>query len=87
MKLRLSLIFIPILLVAGYFLLNAFLPKYSGQYIFMVILFFADLYLWSSITKKIFSNTIWLRVLIISLYWLPLAMVVFIMVGSVFKPI
>jgi len=87
MKLRLSLIFTPILLVLGYLLLNAYLPKYSGQFVFMVILFFADLYLWSSITKKIFSNTIWLRVLIISLYWLPLAMVIFIMVGSVLLPI
>jgi len=87
MKLRLSLILTPILLVLGYLLLNAYLPKYSGQFVFMVILFFADLYLWSSITKKIFSNTIWLRVLIISLYWLPLAMVIFIMVGAVFVPI
>lgn len=87
MKLRLSLILTPILLVLGYLLLNTYLPKYSGQFVFMVILFFADLYLWSSITKKIFSNTIWLRVLIISLYWLPLAMVIFIMVGAVFVPI
>ncbi|NOY51745.1 MAG: metallophosphoesterase [Chlorobi bacterium] len=87
MKLKLSIIFIPILLVAGYLLLNAFLPKYSGQYIFMLVLFFADLYLWSSITKKIFSNTIWLRVLIIAIYWLPLAMVIVIMLGSVFVPI
>ncbi len=87
MKLRLSLIFTPILLVLGYLLLNAYMPKYTGQFVFMVILFFADLYLWSSITKKIFSNTIWLRVLIISFYWLPLAMVIFIMVGAVFVPI
>ena len=53
----------------------------------MVILFLADLYLWSSIKKKIFSNTIWLRVVIVSLYWLPLAMVVFMMVGAVVAPI
>lgn len=87
MKLRLSYFIVPILLVVGYFVLTAFLPKYSGQYIFMVILFLADLYLWSSVKKKIFSNTIWLRLLMVSVYWLPLAMVAFIMIGAVFVPI
>lgn len=87
MKLRLSYFVVPILLVVGYFVLTAFLPKYSGQYIFMVILFLADLYLWSSVKKKIFSNTIWLRLLMVSVYWLPLAMVAFIMIGAVFVPI
>lgn len=87
MKLRLSYLLMPILLVVGYFVLTFFLPKYTGQYFIMVILFLADLYLWSSIKKKIFSNTIWLRVLIVSLYWLPLAMAILMMVASIFVPI
>jgi hypothetical protein len=87
MKLRLSYFLFPVFLVIGYFVLSYFLPKYSGQYVLMVFLFLSDIYLWSSIKKKIFSNTIWLRVTIVSIYWLPLAMVAFIMIGAVFVPI
>lgn len=87
MKQALPYLLIPILIIIGYFGLSIYLPKYSGQYIFMVLLFLADLYLWSSVKKKIFSNTIWLRILMVSIYWLPMAMVVFIMIGAVFIPI
>jgi len=87
MKQKLPFLLIPLLLLIGYFGLSWYLPKYSGQYIFMVLLFLADIYLWSSVRKKIFSNTIWLRVIIISVYWLPFLMVVFMMVGAVFVPI
>ena len=87
MKLRLSHFLVPLIVVVGYLLLTAYLPKYSGQYILMVLLFLADMYLWSSVKKKIFSNTLWLKSLIVSVYWLPMAMVAFLMVGAVFVPI
>jgi len=87
MKQKFAYLLIPILIIVGYFCLTMYLPKYSGQYIFMVLLFLADLYLWSSVKKKIFSNTICLRTVFISVYWLPMLMVVFIMVGAVFVPI
>ena len=87
MKQKLPFLLTTLLLIIGYFGLSWYLPKYSGQYIFMVLLFLADIYLWSSVRKKIFSNTIWLRVVMISVYWLPLLMVVFMMVGAVFVPI
>ncbi len=87
MKQALPYLLIPILIIIGYFGLSFYLPKYSGQYVFMVLLFFADLYLWSSVKKKIFSYTIWLRILMVSTYWMPMAMVTFIMVGAIFVPI
>ncbi len=87
MKQALPYLLIPILIIIGYFGLSFYLPKYSGQYLFMVLLFLADLYLWSSVKKKIFSNTIWLRILMVSTYWMPLAMVAFIMIGAIFVPI
>ena len=87
MKQKLPYIFVPLLILLGYFMLDWYLPKYSGQYVFMVLLFLADLYLWSSIRKKIFSNTLWLRLLMVSVYWLPMAMVIFIMLGAIAVPI
>ena len=63
------------------------LPKYSGQYVFMVLLFLADLYLWSSVRKQVFSYRKWLKLTVTFIYWLPLILVIGLMVASVFVPI
>lgn len=72
MKLKLNYLIIFISLIAGYFFLRVGLPIYAGQYLFVVILVLADLYLWSSVKKQVFNYRHWLRVAIIALYWLPL---------------
>lgn len=87
MKEKLTYLIIPILLVLGYFLLNYSLPKYTGQYLSMVILFLADIYLWSSVQKQVFSYRIWLKLLVTFVYWLPLILVVFLMVGGTLLPL
>jgi len=63
------------------------LPKYSGQYVFMVLLFLADLYLWSSVRKQVFSYRKWLKLAVSFIYWLPLILVIGLMSASVFVPI
>ena len=87
MQRKLNYFLIPLLLVIGYLILSFKLPKYSGQYIFMVLLFFADLYLWTSVSKQIFSYRKWLKSIFVLIYWLPLLMVVGLMTSSVFVPI
>lgn len=87
MQRKLNYFLIPLFLVIGYLILSFKLPKYSGQYIFMVLLFFADLYLWTSVSKQIFSYRKWLKSIFVLIYWLPLLMVVGLMTSSVFVPI
>ena len=87
MQKKLNYLLIPLLLVLGYLVLIYKLPKYSGQYIFMVLLFLADLYLWSSVRKQIFSYRKWLKLAVSFIYWLPLILVIGLMAVSVFVPI
>ena len=53
----------------------------------MVLLFLADLYLWSSVRKQIFSYRKWLKLAVSFIYWLPLILVIGLMAASVFVPI
>jgi len=53
----------------------------------MVLLFLADLYLWSSVRKQIFSYRKWLKLAVSFIYWLPLILVIGLMAVSVFVPI
>ncbi len=76
----------PLLLIAGYFLLSYVLPKYTGMYIFFVILFLADLYLWTSLRRKVFSYQGWLKIAITFIYWLPLLMLVGMMLSALVIP-
>lgn len=66
-----------------YFIIGHYFPKSVGRYPFFVLLFLADLYLYSSYHKKIWS---WKKIaawLISTLYWIPAIMVGVILVGSV----
>lgn len=87
MKFKLNYLLIPLLFVVGYFLMLYSMPKYSGQYLFMVVLILADFYLWSSVKKQIFNYKNWLRVLTIFIYWLPLLLLVILLVGSIIIPV
>lgn len=87
MKFKLNYLLIPLLLVVGYFLMLYSMPKYSGQYFFIVVLILADFYLWSSVKKQIFNYKNWLRVLTIFIYWLPLLLLVILLVGSIIIPV
>lgn len=87
MKLKLNYLLFPVLLFIGYFLMLYSMPKYSGQYMFMVVLVLADFYLWSSVKKQVFNYRHWLRILIISVYWLPLLLLAILLVGSVAVPV
>jgi len=87
MKQKFFYLIIPILLIAGYLLIAFSLPKYSGQYFVFVILMFADLYLWSSARKQVFSYRKWLKVLLTFIYWLPAIMLLGFLVSAAVLPI
>jgi len=87
MKFKLNYFLLPILLIAGYFLMIYSLPRYAGQYMFMVVLILADFYLWSSVKKQVFNYRNWLRALIIFVYWLPLLLLAVLLIGSVVIPV
>ncbi len=75
------------LIIAGYFILAHQLPLYKKQYSLIIVLFFADLYLWSALRKTIFSYKFWHKYLVTFLFWLPLMMVAVLIAGSIFRPI
>lgn len=87
MKFKLNYLLIPLLLVVGYFLMLYSMPKYTGQYLFMVILILADFYLWSSVKKQVFNYKYWLRVATILIYWLPLLLLAVLLIGSIIVPV
>jgi len=87
MKQRFFYLLIPIVLIAGYFLMTYSLPKYAGQYFVFVILMFSDLYLWSAARKQVFSYTKWLKILLTFLYWLPAMMLASFAISAAFIPI
>ncbi len=86
MKFKPKYLVIPVLIVIGYFLLSYIFPKYTGMYIFFVLLFLGDLYLWSSLRKKVFSYQAWLKIAVSFVYWLPLLMVAGMMIAALFVP-
>jgi uncharacterized protein len=63
------------------------MPKYAGQYLFMVVLILADIYLWTSVKKQVFNYKHWLRIAIISIYWFPLLLVIILITGSAIIPV
>lgn len=80
-------LFAALLLIAGYYLLAYELPHYKREYVLFIILLFADLYLWSALRKSIFSHKLWLKTTITFVFWLPLMMVVFLIIGAALVPI
>lgn len=87
MKLKISYILIPLLLLTGYFLISIVLPVYKGQYLFLVVLILADIYLWSSVKTKVFNYKIWLKYVVGILYWFPLILLAILLVGSNIIPL
>ena len=84
MRFKPKYLIIPVLIILGYFLMSYNLPKYTNSYVFFVILFLGDLYLWSSLRKKIFSYQAWLKLAVAFVYWLPLLMVSGVIVSTLF---
>ncbi|MCF6171828.1 MAG: metallophosphoesterase [Bacteroidales bacterium] len=84
MKFKPAYLILPLLMVAAYFLLLYVFPKYTGMYLFMIILFLGDLYLWSSLRKKVFSYQAWLKILVTLIYWLPMLMLLGMMLSALF---
>ncbi len=88
MKYKLQYLIIPVLLfVAGYFLVKASMPRYTGMYWLSTLLLMGDIYLWAGFRKKVFSYNLLIRILLIVLYWLSFLGVIFILVGSAIVPI
>ena len=71
----------------GYFLLKWSMPRYTGMYLAGLLLVVGDIYLWSAFRKRVFSYNLFLKALLIFLYWLPLLAVGFIIVGADVVPI
>lgn len=82
MKQKAIYFILPILLVAGYFLVASVLPKYTGQYFAFVVLLFADIYLWAAVRKMVFNYRVSLSVLLTVIYWLPLIGLIGFMAGA-----
>jgi predicted MPP superfamily phosphohydrolase len=87
MKSKLNYILWPLVLIAGYVLIRLTMPKYSGQYFFLVVMILLDLYLWSSIKKQVFNYRTWLTVAISILYWLPFGLLLIFAAVSAFVPV
>ena len=75
------------MIIAGYFVVAHQLPLYKHQYLLLVVLFLADLYLWSALRKTIFNYRFWHKYLVTFLFWLPLMMTAVVVAGSLFRPI
>jgi predicted MPP superfamily phosphohydrolase len=86
MKFKPKYLIIPLLIFIGYFLLAYSFAKYTGMYSFFVFVFLGDLYLWSSLRKKVFSYQAWLKMAVTFVYWLPLLMLVGMMLATLFVP-
>mgnify|MGYP006278105365 CR=1 FL=1 len=76
-----------LLMIAGYFLLRAGLPKYSSYYPAFVVLMLLDVYLWVSVRKKVFQQKSYIAWIIGVLYWLPFVLFISLFVGSAMEPI
>jgi len=87
MKSKLSYIFFPVLLILGYILISQIMPKYTGQYIFFMIILLGDIYLWSSIKKAVFNYKRWLSLSLSFLYWLPFILLLIFAIGAIFVPV
>ncbi len=87
MKLFLTYLAAFLAIFAGYFLFHHAMPHYTGIYLLMVVLLFGDLYLWSALRKKIFSYRFWHKYAIAFVFWLPLMMSLFLVIGAAIRPI
>jgi len=87
MKSKLSYIFYPVLLILGYILISQIMPKYTGQYVFFMIILLGDIYLWSSIKKAVFNYKRWLSLSLSFLYWLPFILLLVFAVSAIFVPV
>lgn len=74
-------------IIGGYFLFAYEIPPYANRYLFIVILLFVDLYMWSALRKTIFSYTLWLKNTVAILFWLPLMGVIIMIVGAAIVPL
>ena len=74
-------------MAAGWFLLKWTMPRYTGMYLAGLLLVLGDIYLWSAFRKRVFSYNLFLKVLLIFLFWLPLFAVAFIIVGAAVVPV
>lgn len=76
-----------LILLSGYFLIQAALPKYVSYYPLIVILILLDIYLWISLRKKVFKQRNWIKLIIIFFYWLPLVLFIALLLTSAFEPL
>ncbi len=81
MKSKINIIIFPLLLLVGYVLLKLNMPIYASRYLFFVVVVLFDFYLWSSIKKQVFNYVRWIKVAIVSIYWMPLALIAFLLVS------
>ena len=87
MKSKLIYIILPLILIAGYLFISYSMPRYTGQYVFFMVLVLADIYLWSSIKKAVFNYKKWLMASITILYWLPFITLIFFAAVATVVPI
>ncbi len=87
MKLFITYLTAFLTIIAGFFIFHHEMPHYTGIYVLMVMLLFGDLYLWSALRKKIFSYKFWHKYAIAFIFWLPLMMSLFFVIGTAIKPI
>ncbi len=74
-------------MAVGYFLLKWSMPRYTGMYLAGLVLIVGDIYLWSAFRKRVYSYNLLLKILLIVIYWLPLAAIGFVVVAADIVPI
>ena len=87
MKSKIVYIVLPIILLLGYFFISQTMPRYTGQYLFFMVIVLADIYLWSSIKKAVFNYKYWLMASLSILYWLPFILLIVFAVAASFVPV
>ena len=76
MKKFFKILGIIIAIVVAYFIVLQLYPKNAERFPFLVVLFFADYYLWRSIRDWVLRKREAVRYLLTMLYWVPFAMLV-----------
>jgi uncharacterized protein len=75
-----------LLLAVIYFILESAFPKYVWLMPFIIVLMGLDGYLWLSVRKWILSKKTTWKILLVSLYWLPLAGLMILVIVGMFSP-
>lgn len=71
----------------AYWVISYVFPKNLNRFPIYLIIFFLDLYLWKTFSSSIYKKKAAFKYIVITFYWLPLLLVIFISTISLFYPL